>query len=155
MRKSIAFAVIIACLSIAYYFAISLPSTYSKTERAVKTATTSKEDLEMQEKCVKASKGFFEEQGYSNRDMANYECHYNKRLKKYFILITDTVMSGGTITTCEYLTDVLTRKEYGMYTWYNPGNKKYWEIIPTWKVLDKSGEGEEGWKEAIKPYMEE
>lgn len=163
MKKLVALAVIIACLSVAYYFAIFLPSTYPKkpSERLVKTSTTSKEDLEMQEKCAKAAKEFFNSMGTDDGVASGYECHYNKRVNKCFILIKSEFMANFKDTPnmhTETLYDVLANKQYGILCYkYTQDNKP---ISTNWNLTDINGHYQGGqdqfeWERAIRPFMEE
>ena len=70
------------------------------------------------------------------------------------MVISNMDMSGGATTIGKTLVDVYSHQAIGDYTWHNPGDKKYWEITPTWSVQGEYGEGEDGWVEAIRKFME-
>lgn len=115
MKKLTGVAVIIACLSITYYFAIFLPSTSKTTNRA--SGVSSKEDLQLQEKCSKLAKEYFENQAIDvSKGYASYTCHYNKKLNKYLIhikyVIFDKDLNGKSFSVnSEWIADILANKE--------------------------------------------
>lgn len=97
MKKTY-FAIIIVCFSVAYYFGIYLPKTHN---------------IEMQERCAKLAKEFFKENYQSAlAAQVDYECHYNKKLNKFFILMTDVnyLDNGKTRITHRTLKDILENK---------------------------------------------
>ena len=91
MKKLITLAVILACLSVAYYFGVALPS---------------KQNIELQEKCFILAKKYFDEQKASTE----YRCHYNKRLNKF--LLYTTRLSLPT-TKYEEIRDLLSNETLG------------------------------------------
>jgi hypothetical protein len=155
------FVVIVISLSVAYYIAIFLPKFQlqkleiqrSQIQRDDRE-NAARADLKMQEKCAKLSKEYFESQGFTDKNMASYQCHYNKKMNKFFILIDYTVISNPDILHYKTLTDILDRKEYGIYEWHIPGDKKTWEIVPEWTILDKKGRGNTDWDNFVKQFME-
>ena len=103
MKKLVYVSAILTLLSLAYYFAIALPK---------------KHNLEAQEKCAVAAKKFIDDH-YSilvPRQHLTYESHYNSKLNKCFILVTDSIyLDDGVRTqvTRTTLTDVLSGRDYG------------------------------------------
>jgi hypothetical protein len=144
MKNVFMFAGIIAFLSIAYYFAIFLP----------KTARNSTHDLEMQEKCSKLAKNFFDEQGYIiPPDSPTYECHYNRKLNKCFILITNEVyLHNAEIHTINCrLIDLLSNKQFGQSTFTSDQKGS----LPCLNDIIPDGIcSAEVWNKRIKEYMQ-
>jgi len=150
VKKLMSVAVILACLSVAYCFGIFLPRTHTQINRP-QAKSTDKADLEAQEKCSKLAKEFFDEQGFTPNQMATYTCHYSKKENKFFILMRTMTISNNGHIIMEFLCDILTRKELGNFTDQLLNNKTSY----FWTLQDKTGDTEVGWKEAIKPYMED
>jgi len=116
----------------------------------------SRNNLVMQEKCAKAAKEFFQEEGFSNKSMANYRSHYNKKLNKSFVEISCMDNLGdGIFNVSKTLYDVFERKVYAEYAWQSQKGKKYWEVKPyLCRMLDKSGETEKEFDDFVKQYMD-
>ncbi len=149
MKKLIAIAFILACLSIAYYFGIFLPQIQTK---AIKPAMSSnKTGLEMQEKCSIAARKFFEDEGFAKYQGVNYTCHYSKKRNKFYILLSVSGVPEEGFPSSTTLYDILSHEEIGGITLASFKNK-----APTkWYLEDKSGEDMESWEEAIKSYMKD
>lgn len=160
MKKFITIAIIIACLSGAYYFAIFLPGTHPKiakpSENAIVADRSSKEDSGIQEKCAKASKEFFDAIAPVEGEHSSYECHYSRKEDKFFILISRFILSRskgrGTLRT-EDLYDVISNEHYGTFIFQTFVG--YRPPVMGWQLFDKNGRLESEWAEAIKPYMED
>ncbi len=155
-----AIIIIIACLCAAYYFVIFLPGTHPKavkpSEKAAIIDKPSSEYSDMQEKCAKAAKEFFDSIPSVEGEHPSYECHYSKKENKFFILISRFILSRskgrGTIRT-EDLYDVLSNEHYGTFIYQTFVG--YRPPVIGWQLFDKNGRLESEWAEAIKPYMEE
>lgn len=115
-----------------------------------------KNDSEMQAKCAKASKEFFDAIPPVEGEHAQYECHYNEKENKFFILIGRFILSHsngrGTLRT-EDLYDVLSNEHYGTFIYQTFVG--YRPPAVGWQLFDKNGRLESEWTEAIKPYMED
>jgi hypothetical protein len=68
--------------------------------------------LELQGKCAEQSRKFFQEAGYTPKDLAQYEDHYNPKLNKCFVLFesTDAKTTPGVIWTNRDLYDAFEGK---------------------------------------------
>jgi hypothetical protein len=118
--------------------------------------------LEYQEKCAEQAGKAFREMGYTPKDMAGYENHYNAKLNKCFLLAEDTnTKYSPTSWTFKSLTDAYEGKSYGEYSWHTVKDKKYWEVPPfSCKVVLPSDEehicksGEE-FAELIRVFMQD
>lgn len=138
MKKIVYFVVILVGLSVTYYFGIFLPKMHN---------------FEMQERCAKLAQEFFDKQGYVLADHADYQCHYNRKLNKCFILITtDVFLDNSTTEIQEYtLKDILDNKYYGGYreeTGLQVG-------FPTpYYIMDDKKCSSTEWHKRLKQYME-
>lgn len=118
--------------------------------------------LELQGKCAEQSQRFFKESGYTLKDMAQYEDHYNVRLNKCFVVLdnTDFKTVPGTSFISRNLFDAFEGKSFGEYIWKSDKVKKYWEVKPMMcSVTAERGEkiscdSEDKYNELIKVYME-
>ena len=135
MKKIMFFAAIIVCLSATYYFAIFLPKMHN---------------FKMQEKCAKLAQEYFNNYGYQpSFDHATYECHYNRKINKCFILTsTDIFLDNHKTEIRDFiLTDVLYNKVCGSYR-EDMG-------FPTMYIIDDKRCSSEEWHKRAKKYMEE
>ncbi len=130
---------IIGC-SVAYYFV------------AMGASRSAKVGFELQEKCAKLAGEFFSKNytlpsggGYH----VNYECHYNKKLNKCFILVTDELYYDNNQKFVEHhtLKDILANKVYGSYT-HETGLKDIF-------MMDDKICSSDVWHRQAKKYMEE
>jgi hypothetical protein len=99
--------------------------------------------LDQQAKCADQARRAFADLGYGRKVMAGYQSHYDTRLNKCFIEVsnTDTQVSPGTIWTFRSVQDAFEGKQYGTYAWHTEKDKKYWEVAPfECEVLLPSGE---------------
>jgi hypothetical protein len=137
-------------LSLAFVVAILLSAS-----PATAASNKEKSGSEMQEKCAKASKAFFDAIPPIEGEHSSYECHYNKKENKFFIMISRFILSHsngrGTLRT-EDLYDVLSEKHYGTFIYQTFAG--YRPPVIGWQLFDKNGRLESEWAEAIKPYME-
>jgi len=88
--------------------------------------------FDLQAKCAKQARKAFAALGYAKDAMAGFENHYNSRLNKCFIHVTNTdaKISPGTIWTHRDVFDAVEGKAYGTYSWHTEKDKKYWEVPP-------------------------
>jgi hypothetical protein len=96
--------------------------------------------LDLQATCAaQARKAFYEWQAESKKseslpkilELSNdYQSHYNTKLKKCFILVESSDVSGNTQTINVYLSDAYERRIYASYLWFSSQTKKYWEVAP-------------------------
>lgn len=114
-----------------------------------------------QERCAEQARKTFNELGYAKKPFASYENHYNGKLNKCFMEISNTEsVAGGNVVTSRNISDALEGKTYGEYVWQTEKGKKFWEIPPLMcTVTSASGEErqcktDDEFKELIKPYMD-
>jgi len=117
--------------------------------------------FELQERCAEQARKSFNDMGYNKKDMAGFENHYNEKLNKCFVEITNTqTVARGEVMTTRMIFDALEGKNYGEYFWQTEKGKKYWEVAPfVCDVIAPSGEkqfckSDEEFKELMKPYMD-
>ena len=98
-----------------------------------------KEDYELQERCGKRCEEYFKKEFgngiISNEEVSgvkNFQNHYNKKLNKCFILITDTgfIKNNNKIYKSKSLLDINEKKDYGFF--YN------YETFIICNVLEKN-----------------
>jgi hypothetical protein len=118
--------------------------------------------LEYQEKCAERASKAFREMGYTPKDIAGYENHYNAKMNKCFLLVENTdAKHPPTIWTFKNLSDAYEGKSYGEYSWHTVKDKKYWEVPPfsCKVVLPSDGKqickSDEEFKDMIKVYMQD
>jgi hypothetical protein len=114
-----------------------------------------KKSLEMQEKCAKAAKEFFDAIPSVEGEHSYYECHYSKKENKFFILIGRLLLAHkgrGAIRT-EDLYDILSNEHYGTFIYQTFVG--YRPPVMGWQLFDNNGKLESEWAAAIKPYMED
>ena len=123
-----------------------------------------KEDYEFQEHCGKRAAEIFKifsgsgmSQDKGEDRVSNYTCHYNKKLKKCFVLLTaitypqdiEDKKSFGILTDKE-LWDINENKQYGEYSKFSKIR-----ISTACEFLGKQCNSENEWNALLKPYMEE
>lgn len=120
-------------------------------------AASIKEEYELQERCSKRAEELFRKE-YGNETMSNYYTnHYNRKLNKCFILVTETSIHEdketreklGVSSTYKTLLDINENKEYGGFFKFSKGGLMQCE------VLGKHCNSESEWDAFVKPYMEE
>ena len=115
--------------------------------------------LAVQASCAKQAAEAFKNSGYANQ-LFGYENHFNARLGKCLVLISNTLVNGKQITVGENLSDAFEGRVFGSYIWINPGNKKFWEVSPTeCYVISPTGErkdctSSDEFDDLTKTYME-
>ena len=123
--------------------------------RALKSST--KEEYELQERCSKRAEELFRKE-FSNETVSNYYTnHYNRKLNKCFILVTETSIHRdketreklGVSSTYKTLLDINENKLYGSFWKLSKG------VLMDCEVLGKHCNSENEWDSLVKPYMEE
>ena len=66
----------------------------------------------------------------SKRVMADYQSHYNTKIKKCLVLINTLDQVGNELLTDIHLLDAFERRYYASYGWSSKRGKKYWEVPP-------------------------
>lgn len=124
-----------------------------------KLADTVKGDsLDLQAKCAVQARKDFEEWGYINKESADFQSHYNRRVDKCFIQTQNSVANHEFLW--RELFDAYGGKKYGQYAWQMQKGKKYWEVPPfVCDVTFPSGEtkecrSEDEFGKLVKIYME-
>jgi len=125
-----------------------------------------KEEYELQERCKNsADKWFQKEWGgkhtSSNEEMvimADYKCHYNKKLNKCFVLLTTISIpkkdkKGKKIETA-VLFDINENKEYGSYDKIQ-NESGYGYVLEIKSSIEIKCSTKGDWDLLVKPYMEE
>jgi hypothetical protein len=127
----------------------------NKEEKPEKAST--KSDFDLQEKCSKASKDYFEKNKRLNYSFEDYSNHYNKRQNKCFILVQGGELSEAMTMRDKYLTDVFENKDIADWSHIIPKGKKGSEVEATCKFLDGDMRScsESEFDSFVKPYMEE
>jgi len=128
-----------------------VPEEVTKAKEPV-VEKTAKDISNLQEKCEKQSKKIFSKQ-YNGGTVENsnglflykYKHHYNKKLNKCFMVITEDGMSER----YKKLLDVDENNSYGSVRINNDRENMGCYL------LNKKCSSEEGWDSIIKPYMEE
>jgi hypothetical protein len=122
--------------------------------------------LALQEKCAEGAKKFFLESGNKlgvwsdekNIYISGFECHYNKKLDKCFILTQNTTSSKNNkeddpVWFFINLFDVFEGKEYG--TFWREQHKNFNWPVRQCEVSGKKCSNEQEFRNLIRPYMEE
>jgi hypothetical protein len=116
-----------------------------------------KEEYELQERCGKRAEEVFRKE-YGHETISNYYTnHYNRKLNKCFILVTETVKQWdkelieklGVSSTYKTLLDINEKKPYGIFRKLSKGT------LMNCEVLEKHCNSESEWDALVKPYMEE
>ena len=120
---------------------------------------TTRENLELQEKCALQAERVFKRLGYKesvpqNGVFGTYQSHYNAKLNKCFMTLDSTTTNPDTEFNFKFLFDAYEQRGYGEYT------KKYGEASPTiCKLFPSSADeslctSEEEYKAFVARYME-
>jgi hypothetical protein len=125
-------------------------------------ATAKTSSLDLQEKCWKQSQEIFRLGDWHKNQLASFENHYNERVNRCFLIVsdTDTKTAPGTIFVNKILGDAFEERTLGSYTWRSDKVKKYWENPPLeCNVILPSGEKKscnslDQWEELVKAYMQ-
>lgn len=125
----------------------------------VKTAPQAT-SMELQGQCAKQAAIAFKQSGWSTEKLADSTNHYNTRLGKCFVEITNTTIENGHPGHSDMVSDAFEGKVYGSYEWINVTKKQFWEVPPTeCEVIMPTGEtkyckssGE--FEDLIKTYMQ-
>lgn len=147
----------ISCM-ILFIALILLPVHNASTE----TKLSAIELYQLKERCGKTcSERFKEEYGkegpYSyegNKGLIAYSSHYNAKLNKCFILITDARYSDEGYQS-DVLWDIIENKVYGDYFAFRRDKKSFNMTITKCGVLGVSCKSKREWDTLVKPYMEE
>jgi hypothetical protein len=141
-----------------FIFSLSLPLSATDTYRA-----TAKELYELRERCGKTcAQRFKEEYGkegiYSDNDekgARSYNSHYNTKLNKCFILITDMDYGPNNGGLIKLLWDVNENKEYGQLILLQKDKLPFSTKVSYCRFLEKQCYSEQEWDLLVKSYMEE
>lgn len=116
-------------------------------------------DLALQQACADAARKWWATTGWTTKDLAGYENHYNARMNRCFVDYQSTTADKVSVLTDRQIMDVFENKTYGEFMTYNPGDKKYWELKPS-KCEVRIGadlvkcDGEHQFSDLAKAYME-
>ncbi len=122
--------------------------------------------LALQEKCAEGAKKLFLASGYKlgtwvdeskNIQSSNFECHYDKKLDKCFILVKYIVLpqklEDDPAWYFLFLIDVYGRKEFGAFR--REQRKNFNWFVRHCEVNSEKCSSEEEFRNLIRPYMEE
>lgn len=118
------------------------------------------ESLTLQAQCAKQAKATWDATGFTDRDFASYQNHYNSRLNKCIVYLENRVVSAKSNTENRTVFDAFENKDYGSYIWQSVENKNFNEVPPfVCFVQSASGEKKEchsqdEFDQLIKAYME-
>jgi hypothetical protein len=87
--------------------------------------------IELQSQCAKQAAIAFKQSGWSTEKLADSINHYNTKLGKCFVEITDTTIENGDPSHSAIVSDAFEGKVYGSYQWINVTKKQFWEVPPT------------------------
>jgi hypothetical protein len=87
--------------------------------------------MELQSQCAKQAAIAFKQSGWSSEKLADSTNHYNTRLGKCFVEITNTTIENGHPGHSAIVSDAFEGKVYASYEWINVTNKQFWEVPPT------------------------
>jgi len=157
----------IVMIIIVFVLMVSIGYSENKTKKQSSvSAKNIKEDYDLQERCGKQSKEWFEKEwGSENSNTSSdildvnifYSNHYNKKQNKCFVLLTHKIKSKVKekySLTVKSMIDINENNSYGLLqVQYIPEG----DIIKIMdcKVLDKSCNSEKEWNKLVKPYMED
>jgi hypothetical protein len=91
--------------------------------------TAPAQTLQEQQVCATKAKKYFLEQA-GQAVSADYESHYNTKLRKCLVLIHLVKVTGPFTSIIRQVSDVFERHIYGDYLWQSQSGKKYWEVEP-------------------------
>ena len=126
-------------------------------------AASTKEEYELQERCSKRTEDLFKKE-YGNyivsneagTTTSNYTNHYNRKLNKCFILVTQTHIPKDKetreklgVSIEKTLVDINENKLYGHFFKFSNGG------LTVCKVLGKHCSSDNEWNALVMPYMEE
>lgn len=138
--------VVVALVALASWQAMVIRAQDEKLSTLASDASAAKERIasasfERQQKCSAQARKEFMQSGFKDNDpLASYQNHYNVKLNKCFAAFTSTAIVGRTVTTVRTVFDAFEGKDYGSYISHNPGDKKYWEVVPSkCEVIQPSG----------------
>jgi hypothetical protein len=139
-----------------YFFTASvyMPSfvfSSDNSEPKQSNSASAKEVYELSEKCAKfAAQEFKRIYGQEAEVRVDYTNHYNIKLNKCFVLITDLVPKNNIST--KYLMDINEHRQTAGFTSRSSGDKiRIWEC----EVSGTNCHSESEWDALVKPYMEE
>ena len=118
------------------------------------------ESLGLQAQCAKQAKAAWDSAGFTDRDFASYQNHYNTRLNKCIVHLENRMVTAKGNTDNRTIFDAFENRDYGSYIWQSAENKGFNEVPPfICFVLSASGEKQkcnssDEFDQLIKPYME-
>ena len=132
-------ALVAVTASIGYFagkISASTSTTTPATDAALTTATNATASLSDQEECAKDAKLYYTENGFSTRGgLSNgYQSHWNTKLGKCFIELSDETNSAGETSIYEALADAIGGTEYAEIDWTIPN-----EDSPAWCSIYPDG----------------
>ena len=147
LRTAIQPVIIVALVALSFWQANDIRSLRKDLSASVSNIASLKEriassTLEHQQRCSDQAHKTFKEMGFTDGSpLAAYQNHFNTKMDRCFIDVTNTAVAGPVVVTVRNLFDAFEGREYGTYLWRNPGNKKYWEVEPSkCQVIQPSGE---------------
>ena len=133
-------------------FFIATPVLAADTETPKVKEVSAKEVYELSEKCAKsAAQEFKEIYGQEAELTVDYTNHYNIKLNKCFVLVTDLVPNKYNFRT-KFLLDINEHRQTAGFIFSLKGGKN--SIIEC-EVSGTNCQSESEWDAIVKPYMEE
>ena len=94
------------------------------------------ETFNLQRQCADQARQLFKQLGFDENakppNYQEYHSHYNNSLKKCFVAIETSAMTGKPIEQVlqKFLFDAIERRPYAEYSWISKEGKKFWEVPP-------------------------
>lgn len=116
--------------------------------------------MEQQDKCAKQAAVRFKLDGWSGDRGADFTSHFNVKLGRCFVSVTNSTMYYGKPAHSKNVVDAFEGKVFANYFWLNSENKQFYEVkpmeckvtLPTGEDVDCKTDTE--FDELIKVYME-
>jgi hypothetical protein len=108
--------------------------------------------LDVQAKCAKQAEVVYKSNDYPKTELSSYTNHYNAKLNKCFVEITDMPEANGTLETFITLMDAFEGKDYGDY--FGKNRTAQCKVV-TPNGQDKNCDSRDEFDLLVKPYMEE
>lgn len=131
-----------------------------ETQLAAANDRLTAESIAVQSQCAKQARLAWLDMGFTSKDLASYQNHFNVRLKKCMVYLQTQTYSGSVGIEMGTVFDAFENRDYGKYMWKNSTEKKYYEVAPlACDVESSTGESQtchskDEFEQMIKVYME-
>jgi hypothetical protein len=160
MKRKLFLSILIVFFTTSFMSLVGCNNQNPTKEQSSVSEKELKDEYNSRDKCGKRCEEYFRKEygngsnnTYSGQMMSGYQNHYNKKLNKCFIIITNTSIPNDKETDVllmKSIYDFNENKSYGDFDKYNKKNNP-----EHCNVLDKKCESESEWDSLVKPYMEE